>query len=254
MRILALSLGNSTLLGATILNGRLVRIFRLPKASLVSSAKLEKDFSSLAKSDFDGAVVASVVPALTKALCTQLKRQIGEQPLILTAASQERLHIAYRDPSKLGADRLAAALGAQARFPEKPIVIVDCGTATTVTLVTPEGSLCGGAIIPGLGLWAEALASRTAQLPLVKAARPRFPVGRSPQEAIRSGLYIGHLGAIEKLVRCLSANAFGNRKPIVIATGGASVVFAREKLFTLRAPNLILEGLRAFAADKFEHA
>lgn len=254
MRLLALSLGNTTVLGATLQDGRLVRPFRLPRNEVDSPAKREAALAPRFGGRFEGAVLASVVPSLTQPFCRWLDRRFGLRASILDAATQNILEIAYKDPAQLGADRLAAALGARARFPGKPLVVVDCGTATTVTLVSPEGLLCGGAIIPGLGLWAEALSSGTAQLPLVRVARPRVLVGRSPKEAIRSGLYIGHLGAIEKLVRCLSANAFGKRKPFVVATGGASVVFAGEKLFTHRAPNLILEGLRAFAAAKFEHA
>lgn len=254
MRLLALSIGNSNLLGATLQGERVIGPFRLPKEALESSATLEASLAPRLKGRYEGIVLASVVPRLTRPLCRWLEKNLGARPLILKADTQTMMKIAYKNPKKLGTDRLAAALGARALFPGKPLAIVDCGTATTVTLVSADGVLCGGAILPGIGLWAEALAAYTAQLPRVKPSKPASPIGRTPREAIRSGLYIGHLGAIEKLVRTLSLKAFGKKKPVVLGTGGASVIFAGEKLFTRREPNLVLEGLRAFAAGNFDHA
>jgi type III pantothenate kinase len=87
------------------------------------------------------------------------------------------LMLAYHRPEELGVDRLATALGAQKLYPRKNVMVVDCGTATTLTLLRRDGCLLGGAIMPGAALWAQALAQRTAQLPEVKLQLPKQVVG-----------------------------------------------------------------------------
>ena len=91
----------------------------------------------------------------------------------LTADAAHGLTIGYHRPGQLGADRVATAIGAQVLYPKRHVVVVDCGTATTVTALRSDGTLLGGAILPGLSLWPETLALRTAQLPRIQLRRPR---------------------------------------------------------------------------------
>jgi type III pantothenate kinase len=105
-----------------------------------------------------------------------------------------------------------------------------------------------------LALWSEMLAARTAQLPEVLPVRRPAPLGRSPREAIASGLFHGHAGAIRELVQVVARDAFGKAPAVVVGTGGNAPRFAREKLFTELSPDLILIGLRAFAARTTSHA
>ena len=139
-------------------------------------------------------------------------------------------------------------------FRSRDVIVVDCGTATTVTALTRTGRIAGGAILPGLALWSEMLAARTAQLPEVLPVRRPAPLGRSPLEAIASGLFHGHAGAIRELVQVVARDAFGKAPAVVVGTGGNAPRFAREKLFTELSPDLILIGLRAFAARTTSHA
>jgi len=101
---------------------------------------------------------------------------------------------------------------------------------------------------------ADLLAAGTAQLPRIALPQSVAAVGRSPREAIASGLYHGHAGAIRELIQRVHVETFGRQKAVVIGTGGHAPRFAREKLFTVLAPDLILTGLRAFAASKHDHA
>ena len=202
----------------------------------------------------DGAALCSVVPALTIPVARHLQRTFGVTPLVLTADAPHGLKISYRRPCELVTDRLAAALGAQTLFPGENVIVVDCGTATTVTALRRDGFLAGGAIFPGLSLWADLLAIRTAQLPRIALPQSVAAIGRSPREAMASGLYHGHAGAIRELVQRVHAEAFGRQKAVVLGTGGHAPRFAREKLFTVLAPDLILTGLRAFAASIHDHA
>ena len=165
MRVLLLNIGNTSLLGGIVTLGRFERQFRVPTAEVKTEAKLRRFLTAEARGTFDRAALGSVVPELTLPLCAAVKRATGVAPRVLRAENVHALTIAYKRPRELGADRVAAALGAHTCFPGREKIVVDFGTATTVTAVTATGTVAGGAILPGFGLWAEMLASRTAQLP-----------------------------------------------------------------------------------------
>jgi len=254
MRCFVLNIGNSSLLGGIIRGKRLVSRFRLP----VHDCKTARDFATMVaprlSGKFDRVVLCSVVPKLTEVFRRRLAKASGCTPIVLNAASDHGLKIGYRVPGRLGTDRLAAAIGARSLHPGRNLIVVDCGTATTVTALRKDGCLCGGAIFPGVGLWSESLASGTAQLPAVKPRKPRSPLGRTPEEAITSGLYHGHVGAIRELVEVISMRSFGKEPFLVLGTGGQARIFAREKLFTQHCPDLILRGLLAFSTQTHAHA
>jgi len=241
MRTLAISMGNTSLFAGEFADHRLVNAFRLGPAELIR-------LPGRVRGAIDAAAVCSVVPALTPDVLRLIRRTWKIEAMVLTATAAHGLKIAYRRPGELGADRVAAALGVRTRFPQKNAVVVDCGTATTVTAVRRDGSVGGGAIFPGVGLWPEMLARRTAQLPRVTAARWRKALGRSTAEGIAAGIFFGHLGAIRETVARVREEAFGRAKAMIVGTGGHAGLFAREKIFDVLEPNLVLIGLRAFAA------
>ena len=239
-RALLLCLGNSSLFGAIDSGNGPLRPFR----------RAPDEFPPV-RGRFDRVALCSVVPTRTAALVAWCEAPLQLTPLVLTArpASGLRLTIGYREPARLGTDRLAAALGARALHPAKNLLIVDAGTATTVTALSRDGNLLGGAILPGLALWPAMLATRTAQLPLVeKVPRPHHALGRSTADGIASGVYFGHLGAVRELVTRVAAEAFGRRDFLVLGTGGHAPVLQREGLVAVHEPTLVLDGLRAFAA------
>lgn len=248
MRVLALNLGNSSLLAGLFDDRRLIAEFRVPTSDAITAAGFSKHIKPRLKGPIDRIALCSVVPSQTADLAARLQRAFRVKPRILTAAAQKCLRVGYREPRKLGTDRLAAAIGAHTLYPDSNVIVIDCGTAATLTAVSTEGLLAGGAIIPGLALWSDALATRTAQLPRVTARRPLHALGRSPVEAISSGLYHGHLGALSALTWEISREAFGQHAPfIVVGTGGGASLFCREELFTHIEPSLVLQGLLTFA-------
>ncbi|MDQ1922117.1 type III pantothenate kinase [Massilia pseudoviolaceinigra] len=123
---------------------------------------------------------------------------------------------AYRNPSQLGCDRFAAALGARALAPGRALIVATCGTATTIDAVSADGVFLGGMILPGLGLMATSLARNTAQLPEV-APGATLPAGFADNtaDAILSGCLSAQAGAIERACALHGATA-------CIVSGGAA--------------------------------
>ena len=124
---------------------------------------------------------------------------------------------------------ISLAIAATQRHPKRDILIVDCGTATTFDVITATGEYLGGAILPGVGVSLEALASHTAKLPRVELARPTGALGRSTVESIQSGVFHGQVGAIRQLIGVLSREAFASDPPRVIGTGGYASALLRQQ-------------------------
>jgi type III pantothenate kinase len=198
--------------------------------------------------------VCSVVPAALQPVRSASQRYFRRDPFVLKAGVKTGLKILYRNPLEVGSDRIAGAIAAAARQPARNLIVVDCGTATTFDVVTARGEYLGGVILPGVGVSAEALASRTAKLPRVEIARPEAVLGRSTTESIQSGLYHGQAGAIRHVVAELTREVFSSQSPHVIGTGGFALLFEPERLFDEIVPELVLLGLRHAEAINAEAA
>ncbi len=170
-----------------------------------------------------GVVVASVVPRLDRALAAFCSKWLGREARFLRIGDQVGLKVDYTPSNAVGADRLANALGALARF-SPPLVVVDFGTATTFDTVDATGAYVGGAIMPGPEVSAASLTSRTAKLPSVALEAPASAIGKSVVGSLQSGLVLGYADGIDGLVRRIKGELGGSVK--VVATGGLGALFA----------------------------
>lgn len=102
----------------------------------------------------------------------------------------------YREPAQLGCDRFAAQIGARHRFPGQSLLVVTCGTATTIDRLDAAGRFLGGMILPGLATMASSLAQRAAQLPEIDGPASATPFADHTEAAIASGCLQAQLGAI----------------------------------------------------------
>jgi type III pantothenate kinase len=192
----------------------------------------------------DRVALCSVVPAALHPIRGASKQYFRCEPFVLQAGVKTGLKVRYRNPLEVGADRIAGAIAATQLHPSSNLIVVDCGTATTFDVVTAGADYLGGVILPGVGVSAETLASRTAKLPRVEIARPESALGRSTVESIQSGLYHGHTGAIRHIIAELSREVFGGERPCIVGTGGFARMFDGEHLFDEVVPELVLLGLK----------
>ena len=178
----------------------------------------------------------------------------GTRPIRQRRITREHLPIVVEvdEPHRVGIDRVAAAAAAVlAKEAGRPAIVIDCGTATTVDLVAADGRFLGGAILPGPGLLARALAEGTSRLPEVAALDqgppPAMP-GCSTQAAIAAGIGWGIRGAVARLV-AEARKAAGDDAALLLTGGSAGLV--RDALpGAVELPDLVLAGIALAEAER----
>jgi|SRR5579883_312597 len=191
------------------------------------------------------AIYGSVVPELGGEVRKAL-RSFGVPSVGIGPRSALGMRLLVERPGQVGADRILNAVAA-AELYGAPAVVVDFGTATTFDCISGRGDYLGGAILPGPNMAAQALAEKTAKLPLVQVRRPRRVIGRETVECIEAGLYYGYLGMIEKVLTLTKQElrqSGETGRVRAIATGGLSALFLRDLRGFIHAPDLTLQGLR----------
>lgn len=186
--------------------------------------------------------ICSVVPDAVYSIRGACQKYFKQTPFLLQAGVKTGLKIRYRNPLEVGADRIANSIAAIEMFPDRDLVIVDFGTATTFCAITRDKDYLGGVIVAGIRISMEALETRTAKLPSVEIMPVKTALGRSTVESIQSGLYWGQMGQVREIRDRLAKECF-EKTPLTIATGGFSGLFDKEGLFDHVVPDLVLRGL-----------
>lgn len=186
-----------------------------------------------------------------------IKRRVEEQMeelwdipahWVVASASEAGLTNGYDHPTRLGADRWVAMIGAWHRQlglgAPRPMVVVMVGTAVTVEALDAEGRFLGGLIVPGHGIMLRALESGTAGLHVPTGEVREFPTNTS--DALTSGGTYAIAGAIERMVRHVERHCAC--EPACVMTGGAGwkMLPSMESPFEL-VESLIFDGLLQIA-------
>jgi len=149
-----------------------------------------------------------------------------------------------KTPETTGVDRVLACLGAISVAPDRNVIVVDCGTATTVNVMTADRCFRGGMIFPGQRMLAASLHKGTAALPEVVPVDPHISVGKSTREALESGVAAALLGGIDRAVRT-ALDEFPDAS--VFITGGDAEFVGRAFPRFQRKDWLTLLGLHWYA-------
>lgn len=192
--------------------------------------------------DITDAAISSVVPTVGSAIEKAVDRLFGINPVVLGPGVKTGLNIKIDNPAQLGADLAAGAVGALAKYPT-PTIIIDMGTASTISVLGKNGEFLGGVIAAGVKLTMDALAARTAQLPSVSIEAPKKTIGTNTADCIKSGLIMGQSAMLDGLITKIEREL--GEKATVVATGGLApeVVKHCDHKITID-DNLLLDGLR----------
>lgn len=200
------------------------------------------DTFAIDKSQITAAIYASVVPPLDDIFIQGVENYIGVPCMKVTSKLVKGLKIAMKNPTGIGADRLANAVAGIEKY-GSPLIIVDLGTAITLDVVSKEGAYLGGTISPGMELGMEALFEGTAKLPKISLVAPSKFVGGNTIEALQSGIVYGTVGMVDTLIKEIHKELGYECK--LIATGGHSHIFTKYSTLVKECdPWLTLDGLR----------
>nr|WP_306220788.1 type III pantothenate kinase [Cohnella sp. WQ 127256] len=190
----------------------------------------------------EGVILSCVVPPIMHTLEQLFTKYVGKEALVVGPGIKTGLNIRYENPREVGADRIVNAVAGIEQY-GAPLIVVDFGTATTFDYIDASGSYLGGAIVPGLGIAAEALYQRAAKLPRIELTKPKTVIGRNTVAAMQSGIIFGYAGQVDGIVRRICKEF--NVQPRVIATGGLAELIAGEtETIEVVDDMLTLEGLR----------
>ncbi len=249
--ILCLDVGNSHIHGGVFHGDKILLQFRKTSSPKNSSDEFGLFLRFVLKENninplgIDKISVCTVVPDILHSLKNACLKYFNKIPFVLQAGVKTGLKIKYRNPVEVGSDRIANALACTHLFPERNLIVVDFGTATTLCVINKEKEYLGGSILPGIQISMQALESQTAKLPTVEIKKPESIIGRSTVESIQSGLYFGQLKMVEGMIAEIirEKNWFDDGKPLVIAAGGFSSLFESPGIFDTTIPDLALKGL-----------
>lgn len=189
-------------------------------------------------------IVTCVVPQLTPVFQQLTTQYLGREAIFISSQLDLGIRLLVDNPRELGTDRIISALAAH-RVYGGPAIVIQFGTATSFDCVSSEGDYLGGAIAPGLGISAEALARAGAQLYQVELVPPPAAIGKNTVNNMQSGIVFGHIGLVEGLVARLRKEMPEGERARVIAHGGLADVIANvTPSIDIVDPQLLLRGLR----------
>ena len=246
--ILAVDIGNSTVVMGLINNSELIA----SRKTVTDISELEVNYKeeiktllkshSISESKIEGAIISSVVPLLTDILKEAVSDIFKLEPITVNSESITGIEIITDNPSQLGSDRIADATAGINEY-GAPLVIIDMGTATTVSVINPQNQFLGGLILPGVRTSLNSLINNTSQLPRIKLGNPSERIiGTNTVSSIENGIVYGTAAQIDGLIQRISDEL--DFDPKIIATGGnagAVIPYCKPKI--IYDKNLLLKGL-----------
>lgn len=221
--ILAIDIGNTNIVIGCIDENKTYFVERLrtdaSKTALEYALDLKNvlELYGITREDLQGSIVASVVPPVSTTIRQAMEKVTGRKPLMVGPGVRTGLNIKVDNPASVGADLIVAAVAAVRDYPV-PLIIIDMGTATTMTVVDRNGNYIGGVIIPGLQVALDSLVNRAAQLTKISLEVPPHVIGRNTLNCMQSGSLYGTAAMIDGMIDRMEAEL--GEPATVVATGG----------------------------------
>ena len=245
--VLLLDLGNTNLYVGVYENGNIIKEFRKHTDLRISGDEyyeVLKIFllnNNLKGSDFEGAILSSVIPSLSGTIKFAVEKLIGKECMILGKGVKSGLPIRIDNPSELGSDLVADCVGALTKY-QAPLIVVDLGTANKILVVDKNVNFVGCTISVGIKLGMKSLTSNTAQLVDVNLIPPSKVIGKNSVDSLNSGATYGTCAMIEGMAARIEKE-LGYPCNKVITGGNSFLIKDILSEEWNHEPNIILEGL-----------
>ncbi len=245
--ILAVDIGNSNIVIGCFEDDRVLFIERLSTnqqctdLEYVISVKNILELNSIDVSDIEGCIMSSVVPSVSETVKSALERLTHTRVMTVGPGIKTGLKIMLDNPVQLGSDRVADAVAAVNLY-KPPLIIIDMGTATTVSVIDEEKNYLGGMIIPGLRVSLDSLTMRTSQLPKIGIEPPKRVIGANTVECMKSGIIYYSAAGIDGVIDRIE-ETLGSRCTVVSTGGLADKIIPHCKRDIIIDEQLLLKGL-----------
>ena len=249
--LLVIDIGNTNVKMAVFKNDEIVMSLRL--ATVVGKTSDEYGISvinllaggGISTADITAVIMSSVNPNLNYTFEHMVGYYFKLKPMVVGAGIKTGLNIKYADPHGLGSDRIVNSVAAYRTY-GGPVIVVDCGTATTFNVISEKGEFLGGLISFGLKTGADSLSNCTAKLPKIELAAPQEVVCKTTITNMQSGVINGFIGMVEYIIKKIKEET-GYSTAKVVATGGLSEIIDKssgvidiyDRTLTLRGLNII---------------
>ena len=244
--ILAVDVGNTNIVIGCIEQGKIKNTVRVrTEAGTAAEFGIQLrqlfDFFGIDRNAIEGAILSSVVPPVNEPLRQAIEWLTGVKCLIVGPGIKTGMNVRIDDPGTLGCDLVVGGVAAIAEY-GAPVIVVDLGTATTITLIDEKRCFRGGAILPGVKLSYSALAAGTSLLPDIAITPPKKCVATNTVDCMRSGAVFGTAATIDGMAERMEEELGMPCK--IVATGGlASSITPYCKREIVCDDELLLKGL-----------
>ena len=251
--ILTIDIGNSNIVLGGVKDDQIVFEARLRTEATKTSdqycvdLKILMEVYGVSNTDIEGTIIASVVPQVLNSMRTAIQKLTGKVPLVVGPGLKTGLNILLENPGQTGADLVVADVAAL-REHKPPLIVIDMGTATTMSVLDKNGAHIGGCIIPGVKISMDALTDRTALLPGLQLDQPKKAIGRNTIDAMRSGIMLGAACMLDGMVERMEAE-LGCKTTVIITGGIAKFIAPMCKTPMIYDKDLLIKGLAVLYRD-----
>lgn len=246
--ILAVDIGNTNIVLGCIEGKQIVKEARMATDVIKTSDQYCAELNGMLtllevdRHAIEGSIISSVVPPVLNSFKTAIIKLTGKTPLVVGPGIKTGLNILLDNPAMAGGDLIVGAVAALAQY-KPPLLVIDMGTATTISVIDAKGSFLGGSIFPGVKISAEALSGKTAQLPGISLEAPKRAIGRNTVDCMRSGVMMGTAAMLDGMIQRMEEEL--GCSATVVATGGiARFVIPMCRREMIYDKDLLLKGLR----------
>lgn len=246
--ILAIDMGNTNIVIGCIDNERIYFVERMSTDHSKTELEYAINFKNVLElynidiEQIEGVIISSVVPPLLNTMRQAIRKAVNKSAMVVGPGIKTGLNILMDNPAQVGSDMIVSAIAALDEY-KPPIIFVDMGTATTLTVIDKMGNYIGGAILPGVTTSLNALVSNAAQLSKTSIEAPKRIIGKNTLECMKSGIVIGSAACIDGMIERMEKEM--GEEAVILATGGiAPCIIPHCKRKIIIDDALLLKGLK----------
>ncbi len=245
--VFAIDIGNTNIVIGCFEDKKIIFTERLSTKKTATALEYAISFKNVLElygidiKKIEGSIISSVVPEITTVVNNAISKIIGKKSIIVGPGVKTGLSIKVDNPAQLGSDLVVGAVAALAEY-NAPMVVIDFGTATTLTVINANKDLLGGMILPGVRLSLKSLSSGTSQLPEIGLEPPKKFIGTNTVDCMKSGILYSTAYGIDGFIENIEKEL--GEKVTVIATGGLAKAIVPLCKSTITVDDeLLLKGL-----------